>query len=174
LGLEKIIDFILQFLKDFLPFFVVKQYEKAIVYRFGKVYKLRGEGIWFKIPFADDPEIHIYITTTLPTPVQTVITKDGKAVSIKAVIKYNIFDVVLYSTSIYDTVDALSDMTQGHIMIAVNRLTYEDCRDIEELNNTVSKKARADAKKNGIEVEQVTLTNFIETRNYRLFNECAF
>jgi hypothetical protein len=65
-------------------------------------------------------------------------------------------------------------MTQGHIMIAVNRLTYEDCRDIEELNNTVSKKARADAKKNGIEVEQVTLTNFIETRNYRLFNECAF
>lgn len=171
MGLEKIIDFILQFLKDFLPFFVVKQYEKAIVYRFGKIYKLRDEGFWLKIPFVDDPETHIHITTTLATPVQTVITKDGKAVSIKAVIKYNIFDVTMYASSIYDAVDALSDITQGFIMLAVNNQTYEECRDVDELSNTISIKTRAAAKKNGIGVEQVTLTNFIETRNYRLFNE---
>lgn len=171
MGLEKIIDFILQFLKDFLPFFVVKQYEKAVVYRFGKVYSLRDEGFWLKIPFADDPEHHIYLTTTMQTPVQSVITKDGKSVSVKSVIKYHLFDVELYATSIYDTADALSDITQGHIMLAINSSNYEDCRDVAELGNTISKKVRADAKRNGIGVEQVTLTDFIETRNYRLFNE---
>jgi regulator of protease activity HflC (stomatin/prohibitin superfamily) len=171
MGFEKIIDFILQFLKDFLPFFVVKQYEKAVVYRFGKVHKIRGEGFWLKIPFVDDPTHYIYITTTLETPIQTLMTKDNKGITVKTIIKYNLFDVELHSTTIYDAVDALSDITQGHIMHEANSLTYEECKDTAQLGNTIAKKVRSDVKKYGITIEQITLTNFIETRNYRLFND---
>lgn len=171
MGLEKLIDFIFEFITDILPFYVVKVYEKAVVLRFGKVHKIKGQGVWFKIPFVDNPVTYTVVTTTIETPVQTLVTNDDKDVSIKAVVKYNINDVEIHTTSIYDAADAISDITQGHIMNECNNMTYNECRDTLSLSNIITKKVRNEVKRYGIYIEQITLTNFIKTRNIRLFNE---
>lgn len=171
MGIERIIDFILQFITDFLPFFVVDVYERSVVLRFGKVHRIKDGGFWWKIPFADKPVTYTVVTTTIETPVQSLVTKDDKEVSIKAVVKYNINDVETHTTSIYDATDAIVDLTQGHIMNECNNLTYDECRDTLSLSASITKKVRNEVKRYGIYIEQITLTNFIKTRNIRLFNE---
>lgn len=171
MGLEKIIDFILQFLTDFLPFYVCKAWQKGVVLRFGKVHRIQDPGIHFKIPFVDDIINQIVVTTTIETPVQSLVTKDGQEVTTKSVIKYSISDCILYTTEIYDATDAISDFTQGHIMDQVNNHDYAECRDTGALSNVISKKVRAEVRKYGIHIEQITVTNFIKTHNFRLFND---
>lgn len=171
MGLERIIEFIFEFIADILPFYVVDVYEKSVVLRFGKVHRIREQGFWWKIPFADKPINYTVVTTTIETPVQSLVTKDDKEVSIKSVVKYNISDVEIHTTSIYDATDAICDLTQGHIMNECNNLTYDECRDTLSLSNIITKKVRNEVKKYGIYIEQITLTNFIKTTNVRLFNE---
>ncbi len=171
MGIERLLDFIFEFINDILPFYVVDVYERSVVLRFGKVNRVRGGGFWWKIPFADKPITYAVVTTTMETPVQSLVTKDDKEVSIKSVVKYNISDVELHTTSIYDAADAISDLTQGHIMNECNNLTYDECRDTYTLGSAITKKVRNEVKKHGIYIEQITLTNFIKTTNIRLFNE---
>ncbi len=171
MGFEKLIDFLFEFLADILPFHVVKVFEKCVVLRFGKIYSIREAGIHLKIPFADNPICIVCVTTTIETPVQTLLTKDLKAVSVKSVIKYSVPDVRLYTETIYDATDAIEDIAQGLIMTAVNGANYSECYDTTTLSNTLTKRLRNEVKKNGIYIEQQTITNFIETRNYRLFKD---
>jgi regulator of protease activity HflC (stomatin/prohibitin superfamily) len=173
MGLEKIIDFILQFLNDFLPFFITKEWQQTVVLRFGVIHRVKSKGIHFKIPFADEPVTYSVITTTMATSNQTIVTSDDKEVTIKAVIKYNIEDVLIHTKGIYDATDALIDITEGHIMNQVNIHTYEECRDTLTLSNEVAKKVRNEVKRYGVAIETITLTNFVKTGNYRLFKDEA-
>ncbi len=79
--------------------------------------------------------------------------------------------VVKMTTEIYDCTDAIIDLAEGHIMNEVNNATYEECRDTLSLSNTITKKVRNEVKRYGVAIEQITLTSFIKTRNYRLFND---
>lgn len=171
MGLDKIIEFLLGLISDLMPFYVVNVYEKTVVLRGGKIHRVKDQGFYWKIPFLDNPVSYMIATTTMETPVQSLITKDGRSVSIKTIIKYYLSDVELHTTAIYDATDAVSDLTQGHVMSETNSLNYEECRDTAALGNTITKKVRNEVKRYGIYIEQITLTNFIETRNYRLFNE---
>lgn len=182
MGFEKLIDFLFEVLDDLLPWFITKEYEQTVVLRLGKIRRkwlwfnynpVKNKGFHFKIPFADQPLTYVVVPTTVETDAQTILTLDKKEVTVRCIIKYEIFDVVLMTTDIYDSIDALQDITQGHIMNEINKATYLDCSNTAELSNTVTKKVRTEAKKYGITVLQVTLTNFVQTRNYRLFNEVA-
>lgn len=173
MGLEKILDFILEFINDFLPFFIVKEWQKSVVLRFGKVHRVKEKGLYLKWPFIETPFTHVVVTTTIETPVQSVVTSDGFEVTTKAIIKYNISDVVAHTTQIFDAADALIDFTQGHIMNEINTHSYEECRDTLTLSNTITKKVRNEVKKYGVYVDQITLTNFIKTRNIRLFTDTS-
>jgi len=171
MGIEKIIDFIFQFLNDFLPFFIVKDWEKSVVLRFGKVNRVRASGAHWKIPFAEEPITYSVVTTTMETPVQTLVTQDGQDVTAKAVVKYSLSDVVAHTIQIYDATDAIVDITQGHIMNEINTHSYDECRDTLSLSNTITKRVRNEVKRYGVYIEQITLTNFIKTTNFRLFQD---
>lgn len=173
MGLEKIIDFILQFLNDFLPFFTTKEWQETVVLRFGQIHRVQKKGFHFKIPFFDEPIHYSVVTTTMGTLAQTLVTNDNIEVTVKSVIKYRIADVVKHTTEIYDASDAIIDLTEGHIMNQVNIRTYEECRDTLIISNEITKKVRNEVKRYGVEIENITLTNFVKTRNYRLFNEAT-
>jgi regulator of protease activity HflC (stomatin/prohibitin superfamily) len=173
MGLEKIIDFIIQFIADFLPFFVTREWERTVLLRFGRAIKVCDPGFHFKIPFADEPCPVNVITTTMETPVQSIITSDAQDVSITAVVKYSIPDPMAWMTLIYDSADAISDITQGHIVSEVNGKAYNDCRDTLSMSNNISIKVRRDVKKYGVYIEQITINNFIKTYNLRHFNDAG-
>lgn len=177
---DRLIDVILALGEDLKFWIVIPIFNQALRLRGGvhydrkgKPYKIMNPGFHWKIPFWDQPQEHTIVTTTMGTGVQSLITKDGKQVAVAAIVKYSIKDITLFVTEIYDAVDALNDLTKAKVMMIINAKTYDECRDTLELSNQISIKVRAEVKKYGIDVEQITMTDFVETPSYRLFTDGA-
>lgn len=168
--LDKLIEVLLQFLDRILPAYVVKQYQAAVHFRWGRFLKVTGPGLHWKIPIADDVDHHLVATTTLTLPAQSVTTIDGVSVVVKAHVKYAVTDVAVYGTAVTDAIDALSDVTCGIIHEAMRELTWDNAR-ATDLSSRFTKDAKREAKQWGISVSRVTVTDLAQMRSIRLFNE---
>lgn len=170
--LDRLLDFLSQFLERLLPAFIVLEYQRAAFFRAGRFRNVRAPGWHWKIPLLDDFDIYTVATTTLSLPVQSATTKDGIAVVAKAMVRYKITDLSVFAVEVADQIDALGDTTCGIILSAIEAETWETGR-ASDLDGIVTRKARAAAKKWGIEVEAVTFTDLAQMRSIRLFNEQA-
>lgn len=168
--IDRLIDFLLGFVEKLLPIVIVNEYDGGVMLRGGRYIKNLIGGNWYlKIPFWDEPITTTIVTTTLALPEQSLTTLDGKQIVAKAVVKYKISDVEIFLLQTWDASDALSDTTQGVIKQVITE------QDFSNINNDIDKeittKAKREAKRWGIEIERVTLTNFGEIMSVRLFNE---
>ena len=157
-------------LSDIVPFFVVKEYEQAVLLRVGTFHNTYKKGLHFKFPLIDEVLKHVTVTTTLTIPTQSVTTLDQKQIVVKAVVKYIIEDIKLFLLQVNDSVDAISDTTQAIIKEQINQKEWKDCNSIK-FDNEITKKLRIYIKKWGIYVDKVTLTDIGIIRSIRLFNE---
>jgi regulator of protease activity HflC (stomatin/prohibitin superfamily) len=71
---------------------------------------------------------------------------------------------------VYDAQDAISDMTQSIIKNIIMDKSLVECTD-SEIDNTLTKKSRVEARKWGVEIQQVTLTDLAPIRSFRLIND---
>ena len=169
---ERLIDLILQTGERLLPFAIVNAWEKGAVLRLGKLHRVTGPGLVWKIPFAEDVIQHTAVTTTMRLPPQTLTTKDGKAVVVAAVVKYNVADVEKYTTQIWDQHDALADVTMGEIRGAVRDSTFEELL-AEPPEKPIATAVRRKISKYGIELEAVTFTDLAAVRSFRLIQQAT-
>jgi regulator of protease activity HflC (stomatin/prohibitin superfamily) len=168
--LDKLISFLLEIIDKLIPFIIIKQYEKSLLFRFGLFKKELLPGFHWKIPFVDEIDTYPVVTTTLTLPVQSIMTKDGIGVVTKGTIKYKISDLTVFGVEVADAIDALSDMTSGVIFNIITQRTLNESRECD-LNKIITKEAKKEAKKWGIDIEMVTLTDFSKMNSLRLFNE---
>ncbi len=71
---------------------VVKEYERAVIFRLGRLLGAKGPGLFFIIPFIDNfVRIDLRIVTA-DVPEQRTITKDNVTVGVDAVVYYKVFD----------------------------------------------------------------------------------
>lgn len=166
---DKLIDFLIDMVDKVMPVVIVNQYDKGVLLRRGLFVRVMDGGIHFKVPFIDEVIHQTFVTTTMNLPAQSLLTKDKKHIVVKAVIKYNIFDVKVLTLETWDAVDALSDTTQGIVKDVIMDLDFHEIN--KDTDNAITIKARREAKKWGIEIEKVTFTNVGEIRSIRLFNE---
>jgi regulator of protease activity HflC (stomatin/prohibitin superfamily) len=89
---------------------------------------------------------------------------------VKGLIKYKIADIQTFILEVYDAQDAISDMTQYIIKNIIMDKTLDECIDTE-IDNILTKKARVEARKWGVEIQQVTLTDIAPMRSYRIIND---
>lgn len=167
---DKLIELITNWIEQILPVFIVRQYEMAVVLRNGKYKKTYHPGIYYKIPFFDEVIAQHVVVTTLSLPPQSLYTKDKQNIVVKGLVKYRIADVKTFLLEVYDAQDAISDMTQSIIKNIVMDKTLDECVD-SEIDNTLSKKARVEAKKWGVDIQQVTLTDLAPIRSFRIIND---
>lgn len=167
---DKLVELIVQWIDQLLPVVIIPSYEEGVQLSFGKFKKVLTPGIHLKIPFADEILRQHVVVTTLSLPAQSLYTVDKQNFVVKGVVKYKIADVKTFLLEVYDATDALSDMTLSIIKNIVISLPAEKCID-PELDNILTKKARVEAKKWGVEIQQVTLTDVAPIRSYRLIND---
>jgi regulator of protease activity HflC (stomatin/prohibitin superfamily) len=167
---DKLVDLIVNWITDILPVVIIPSYEEGILLRFGKFNKVLHPGLHFKIPFGDEVLHQHVVVTTLSLPAQSLYTLDRQNIVVKGVVKYKISDVKTFLLEVYDAQDALSDMTMSIIKNVVISIPVEKCID-PELDGLLTKKARVEAKKWGVEIQQVTLTDVAPIRSYRLIND---
>jgi regulator of protease activity HflC (stomatin/prohibitin superfamily) len=167
---DKLIDFIIEWFNTILPVVVIPSYEKGVLLRFGKFKKVLEPGLHFKISFVDDVIRQHVVVTTLSLPAQSLYTLDKQNIVVKGVIKYKISDIKTFLLEVYDAKDAISDMTLSIIKNVITSLPSEKCTD-PDLDATLTKKARVEARKWGVDIQQVTLTDVAPIRSYRIIND---
>lgn len=167
---DKLVELLTNWWIELKPIVIIRDYEEAVMLRFGVFKKVLKPGLHFKIPMFDEVIDQHVVITTLSLDAQSLYTMDKQNIVVKGVIKYKIGDVKTFLLEVYDAQDALSDMSQSIIKNVIMSMTLEECTDME-LDNTLTKKVRVEARKWGVEVQQVTLTDLAPIRSFRLIND---
>jgi len=167
--LEPIIAWLKDIWRELWPLQTVDAWEEGVMLRYGKFHKMVTPGLWRKWPWVDNIITTPIATTTMDLPAQSITTFDGKAVTVTAIVKYKVTDSKIFLLEVMDTRDALADTTMGIIARLILDSTWEELRG-DQINNEITKKARIQAKKYGIEIEQVTLKDIIQAISLRHFN----
>lgn len=167
---DKLFEILLSLWQELVPYVIVNQTDKAVRLRLGKFKEVLVPDWYFKISFVDEILSHSVLWTTYSVPAQSLTTKDGKDVVVKSVIKYRVVDIQIFLLEVWDAIDAISDMTQGIIFDIVKDKTWDELQTLD-LKPLITRKARLEAKRWGIEIETVTLSDLAKIRSIRLLND---
>lgn len=167
---DKLIELLSTWWNYFTPIVIIPTYEEAVLLRFGHFKKVLHPGLHVKLPIFDEVLQQHVVVTTLSLAAQSLYTMDKQNIVVKGVVKYRIADVKTFLLEVYDAQDALSDMTQSIIKNIIISTTIDDCID-PEIDNVLTKKVRVEAKKWGVEIQQVTLTDIAPIRSFRIIND---
>ncbi len=167
---DRLIEVITEWWAQLVPAIIIPSYEEAVLLRNGKFIRVLGPGFHVKLPIFDEVISHHVVVTTLSLSAQSLYTQDKQNIVVKGVIKYKISDVKIFLLEVFDAQDALSDMTQSIIKNIIITTPLEQCLDLE-LDNLLTKKVRAEARKWGVEIQQVTLTDIAPIRSYRIISD---
>lgn len=117
------------FLIILVPMFikVVKEYERLIVFRLGKVLKApKGPGLVFLIPFVDKTTRVSIQIITLDIEPQDIITRDNISLKVNAVVYYRIINPVNAIVNIQNFRYATSQLAQTHLRSVLGEHTLDD------------------------------------------------
>ncbi len=91
---------------------VLREYERGVIFRFGRLAATKGPGIFIIIPFVDKMLKVDLRTVTMDVPPQDVITKDNVPVKVNAVVYFRIIDPDRAVTEIENFRVATSQISQ--------------------------------------------------------------
>lgn len=91
---------------------ILNEYEKAVVFRLGRVLESKGPGLILLIPFIDKMVRVSLRIITQDVPTQDVITKDNVSVKVNAVIYFRVLDPVKSILEVEDYMFATSQLAQ--------------------------------------------------------------
>ncbi len=105
---------------------IVREYERAVIFRLGRLLGAKGPGIFFIIPFVDNFIKVDLRLTTVDVPEQQIITKDNVTVGVDAVVYYRVFDPVLAVTKVEDYNYAVMMMAQTTLRDIVGQVELDE------------------------------------------------
>jgi regulator of protease activity HflC (stomatin/prohibitin superfamily) len=106
---------------------VVKQYERGVVFRFGRVQNgVRGPGLTLLIPIADRLQKVNMQIVTMPVPAQDGITRDNVTVRVDAVIYFNVADPARVVVDVQDYVSAIGQVAQTSLRSIIGKSDLDD------------------------------------------------
>ncbi|HSA50947.1 MAG TPA: SPFH domain-containing protein, partial [Yinghuangia sp.] len=114
---------------------IVRQYQRGVVFRLGRLRGVREPGIRFMVPLADRMWKVTLRTVTLPIPSQQVITRDNVSIGVAAVAYFRRVDPVKSIVEIENVSDAIGQIAQTTVRNVVGRsLLDQVLTDTETLN----------------------------------------
>jgi regulator of protease activity HflC (stomatin/prohibitin superfamily) len=106
---------------------VVKQFEKGVVFRFGRVQsRVRQPGLAVLIPIADRLQKVNMQIITLPVPAQDGITRDNVTVRVDAVIYFKVCDPVRAAVDVQDYMSAIGQVAQTSLRSIIGKSNLDD------------------------------------------------
>ena len=91
---------------------IVPEYERAVIFRLGRVIGAKGPGLFLLIPIIDKMVRVDLRTVTMDVPTQDIITKDNVSVSVDAVVYFRVVDPVRAIVEVKDYFYATSQIAQ--------------------------------------------------------------
>ncbi len=91
---------------------IVPEYQRAVIFRLGRVIGAKGPGMFILIPVIDRMVKVDLRTVTLDVPTQDIITKDNVSVSVDAVVYFRVVDPVKAIVEVENYLYATSQIAQ--------------------------------------------------------------
>ncbi|PSK93629.1 SPFH domain-containing protein [Murinocardiopsis flavida] len=138
---------------------IVKQYERGVVFRFGRVLPdTRRPGLVFLIPFVDQMhKINMQIVT-MPVPAQDGITRDNVTVRVDAVVYFSVVDPVRVAVDIQDYIAAIGQAAQTSLRSIIGKSELDDLlSNRERLNQGLELMIDSPALGWGVHIERVDI-----------------
>jgi regulator of protease activity HflC (stomatin/prohibitin superfamily) len=142
---------------------VVKQYERGVVYRFGRVQpRVREPGLNFLIPIADRIEKVNMQIITMPVPAQDGITRDNVTVRVDAVIYFKVADPVRAAVDVQDYRSAIGQVAQTSLRSIIGKSNLDDLLSNREgLNQGLELMIDSPALGWGIHIDRVEIKDVV-------------
>ena len=142
---------------------VIKQFERGVVYRFGRVQsRVRPPGLTMLIPVADRLQKVNMQIITLPVPAQDGITCDNVTVRVDAVIYFNVEDPVRAAVDVQDYMSAIAQVAQTSLRSIIGKSNLDDLlSNRERLNQGLELLIDSPALGWGIHIDRVEIKDVV-------------
>lgn len=105
---------------------VVKEYERGVIFRLGRLVGARGPGLFFVIPVIESMVKVDLRTITYDVPTQEVITKDNVTVRVNAVVYYRVVDPEKAVTEVRDFMYATAQIAQTTLRSVIGQAELDE------------------------------------------------
>ncbi len=105
---------------------VVKEYERGVIFRLGRLVGARGPGLFFVIPIVESMVKVDLRTITYDVPTQEVITKDNVTVRVNAVVYYRVVDPEKAVTEVRDFMYATAQIAQTTLRSVIGQAELDE------------------------------------------------
>ena len=105
---------------------IVKEYERGVIFRLGRLVGAKGPGLFFILPFADSIVKVDLRTVTYDVPPQEVVTKDNVTVKVNAVVYYRVVDPNKAVTEVYDYKYATAQIAQTTLRSIIGQAELDE------------------------------------------------
>jgi regulator of protease activity HflC (stomatin/prohibitin superfamily) len=138
---------------------VIKQYERGLVFRFGRLMPaIRGPGLNLVTPGIDRLRKVSMQIVTLPVPAQDGITKDNVTVKVDAVVYFNVSDPVRAVVNVENYKYAVSQVAQTSLRSMIGKSELDDLlANRERLNEGLEVMIDSPALEWGIHIDRVEI-----------------
>lgn len=117
---------------------IVREYQRGVVFRFGRIRNVRNPGIRFMIPLVDRMQKVSLRTITKPIQSQQIITKDNVSIGVAAVAYYRRIDPVKSIVEIENVEAAIEQIAQTTVRNVVGRSSLDQVlSQTESLNESI-------------------------------------
>ena len=106
---------------------IMWEYERAVVFRLGRLRKARGPGLIFLVPFGIERMQRVSLRiVAMDIPPQDVITRDNVSVKVNAVLYFRVSDSVKAIVEVEDYLFATSQLAQTTLRSVIGQAELDD------------------------------------------------
>ena len=139
---------------------ILREYERGVVFRLGRIIPIKGPGLVIILPVIDKIVKVSLRTVTMDVPPQDVITKDNISVKVNAVVYFRVIDPVKAITEVEDFYFATSQIAQTTLRSILGQSQLDDLlTKREEVNADLQKVIDFQTEPWGIKVTSVEVKN---------------
>ncbi|WP_019928409.1 slipin family protein [Nocardia sp. BMG111209] len=137
---------------------VVQQFERGLVFRFGRVRAVREPGLRVLIPVVDRMRKVPMRIVTMPVPAQEGITHDNVTVRVDAVVYFRVVDPVQAVVEVQDYMFAVAQVAQTSLRSIIGKSDLDDLlSNREELNKGLEVMIDSPALAWGVHIDRVEI-----------------
>ncbi|MDP2766477.1 MAG: slipin family protein [Candidatus Methanoperedens sp.] len=137
---------------------VVREYERVVIFRMGRLLGAKGPGLFFIIPIVDSTVKADLRVITIDVPKQGIITKDNVSVDVDAVLYYRIVEPINAVTKVENYMLATSMLAQTSLRDIVGQIELDALLSKrEELNRRLQEVLDVATEPWGVKISAVTI-----------------
>jgi len=137
---------------------VLKEYERAVVFRLGRFLAVKGPGLIILVPVIDKMRKVDLRVVTLDVPPQEIITRDNVSIKVSAVVYFRVVEADKAVIQVEDYYYATSQLAQTTLRSICGQAELDEIlSEREKLNARIQKILDADTEPWGVKVSKVEI-----------------